>query len=53
MVLGLKLIGKLATSTKKKTKTKKQKNKNKVLDKTKVLHGPRTQTHGETIYGEV
>ena len=22
----------------------------KVLDRTKVLHGPRTQTHGETSY---
>ena len=39
MVLGLNPLGKLATSK-----------KNKVLDKTKVLHGPRTQTYGETSY---
>ena len=32
-------MGKLATSK-----------KNKVLDRTKVLHGPRTQTYGETSY---
>ena len=39
MVLGLKPMGKLDTSQ-----------KLKVLDKTKVLLGPRTQTYGETSY---
>ena len=39
MVLGLKPMEKLATSK-----------KNKVLDRTKVLHGPRTQTYEETSY---
>ena len=43
MVFGLKLMGKLATSNKKKKK-------NQVLDRTKVLHGSRTQTYGETNY---
>ena len=38
MVLGLKPIGKPTTY------------QNQVLDKTKVLHGPRTQTYGETNY---
>ena len=39
MVLGLKPVGKLVTS------------KNiQMLDRTKVLHGPRTQTYGETSY---
>ena len=27
-----------------------KKKKNQVLDRTKVLHGPRTQTYGETSY---
>ena len=44
MVLELKPMGKLTTSKKKKEQ---------VLDRTKVLHGPRTQTYGETSYGEV
>ena len=35
MVLGLKPMGKLVTSNN---------------DRTKVLHGPRTQTYGETSY---
>ena len=39
MVLRLKLMGKLNTSR-----------KIKVLDIAKVLHGPRTQTYGETRY---
>ena len=43
MVLGLKPMGKLATS-------KKKKKKNKVLDRTKVLYGHRIQTYGETSY---
>ena len=39
MVLGLKPMGKLVTS------------KNiQVLDRTKVLHSPQTQTYGETSY---
>ena len=38
MVLGLKPMGKLTTY------------QNQVLDRTKVLHGPRTQTYGETNY---
>ena len=39
MVLGLKSMGKLVTS------------KNiQVLDRTKVLHGPQTQTYGETSH---
>ena len=38
IVLGLKLMGKPTTS------------RNQVLDRTKVLHGPRTQTYGETNY---
>ena len=39
MVLGLKPMGKLVTS------------KNiQVLDRTKVLHGPQTQTYGETSH---
>ena len=38
MVLGLKLIGKPTTY------------QNQVLNRTKVLHGPRTQTYGETNY---
>ena len=41
MVLELKPMGKLTTSKKKKEQ---------VLDRTKVLHGPRTQTYGETSY---
>ena len=40
MVLGLKPMGK--PSTKKK--------KSQVLDRTKALHGPRTQAYGETKY---
>ena len=36
MVLGLKPMGKPTTY------------QNQVLDRTKVLHGPRTQTYGET-----
>ena len=39
MVLGLKPMGKLATSR-----------KVQVLDRTKVLHGHQTQTYGETSY---
>ena len=39
MALGLKPMGKLATPR-----------KIQVLDRTKVLHGPRTQTYGETSY---
>ena len=39
MVLGLKPMGKLATS-----------NKNKVLERVKDMHGPRTQTYEETSY---
>ena len=39
MVLGLKHMGKLVTSR-----------KIQVLDRTKVLHGPRTQIYGETSY---
>ena len=39
MVLGLKPIGKLVNSR-----------KIQVLDRTKVLHGPRTQTYGEISY---
>ena len=39
MVLGLKPMGKPST-----------KEKSKVLDRTKALHGPRTQTYGETKY---
>ena len=38
MVLGLKPMGKPTT------------NKYQVLDRAKVLHGPRTQTYGETNY---
>ena len=38
MVLGLKPMEKLTTK------------KNQVLDRTKVLHGPRTQIYGETNY---
>ena len=38
MVLGLKPMGKQTTY------------QNQVLDRTKVLHGPRTQTYGETNY---
>ena len=38
MILGLKPMGKPTTK------------KNQVLDRTKVLHGPRTQTYGETNY---
>ena len=38
MVLGLKPMGKPTTY------------KNQVLDRTKVLHGPRTQTYEETNY---
>ena len=38
MVLGLKPIGKPTTY------------QNQVLDRTKVLHGPQTQTYGETNY---
>ena len=41
MVLGLKPMEKLATSKKKKRQ---------VLDRTKVLHGPWTQTYEETSY---
>ena len=40
MVLGLKPMGKPTTY------------KNQVLDRTRVLHGPRTQTYGETNYLE-
>ena len=40
MVLGLKPMGKPTTY------------QNQVLDGTKVLHGPRTQTYGETDYLE-
>ena len=39
MVLGLKSMGKLDTE-----------NKAQVLDRTKALHGPRTQAYGETKY---
>ena len=39
MVLGLKPMGKLATPK-----------KIQVLDRTKVLHGPRIQTYGEISY---
>ena len=39
MVLGLKPMGKLATSR-----------KTQVLDRTKILHGSQTQTYGETSY---
>ena len=42
MVLGLKPMGKLATSREEK--------KNEVLDRTKVLNGPQTQTYRETSY---
>ena len=38
MVLGFKPIGKPTTY------------QNQVLDRTKILHGPRTQTYGETNY---
>ena len=38
MILGLKPMGKPITY------------QNQVLDRTKVLHGPRTQTYGETNY---
>ena len=38
MVLGLKPMGKLDTPSAQ------------VLDRTKVLHGPQTQTYGETSY---
>ena len=38
MVLGLKPVGKLVTSR-----------KIYVLDKTKVLHGPQTQTYGKLV----
>ena len=40
MVLGLKPVGN-------------QLLKNQVLDRTKVLYGPRTQTYGETNYLEI
>ena len=40
MVLGLKPLGKLDTLTVE------------VLDRTKVLHGPRTQTYGETRHSK-
>ena len=40
MVLGLKPMGKPAT----------YQYQNQVLDRTKVLYGPRTQTYGETNY---
>ena len=43
MVLRLKPMGKLATSREKKKK-------NEVLDRTKVLNGPQTQTYRETSY---
>ena len=42
MVLGLKLMGKLATPR-----------KIQVLSRTKVLYGPRTQTYGETSYFKI
>ena len=41
MVLGLKPMGKLATSKKKKKQ---------VQDRTEILHGPRTKSFGETSY---
>ena len=41
MVLGLKPMGKPSTKKKKKLQ---------VLDRTKALHGPRTQANGETKY---
>ena len=41
MVLGLKSMGKPSTKKKKKSQ---------VLDRTKALHGPRTQAYGETKY---
>ena len=47
MVLGLKLMEKLATPKRKK---KEKEKKNQVLDRTKVLHGPWTQAYGETNY---
>ena len=40
MILGLKPMGKPTTY------------QNQLLDRTKVLHGPRTQTYGETNYLE-
>ena len=42
MVLGLKPMGKPST----------QKKKLQVLDRTKALHGPRTQAYGETKYSK-
>ena len=42
MVLGLKSMGKPSTKEK----------KSQVLDRTKALHGPRTQAYGETKYIE-
>ena len=61
MVLRLKPIGKLATSKKNKTKKRLSTRQNQglawsygktsyLLDRTKVLHGPQTQTYGETSY---
>ena len=41
MVLGLKSLGKLGTSK-----------KPQVPDRTKVLHGPQTQTYGETSHSQ-
>ena len=49
MVLGLKPMGKLATS-KKKLSTRQNQGLVLVLDRTKVLHGPLTQTYGESSY---
>ena len=42
MVLGLKLVGKPSTQIK----------NYKVLDRTKAMHGPRTQAYGETKYAK-
>ena len=57
MVLGLKPMGKLVTSKKNISARQNQglawsSNLNLwyVLDRTKVLHGPRTQTYGKTSY---
>ena len=66
MVLGLKPMGKLVTSKKKLSTRQNQglawssdsnllgnqllQRRIKVLDRTKVLHGPQTQTYGETNY---
>ena len=47
MVLGLKSVEKLITSKKNLIVTSK---KNLSADRIKVLHGPQTQTYGETSY---